>query len=279
MRESNPVGCPNFLDKKDTRFRPLQRTLDYYFNKLPKGLQNAAFYTVGKFFCLRGGQEYRCLKLSQLQRGDGKYIYHENVSKNRNGSFRQLHLSAKVVPVFASVEAGERCPVLILDRYIRRPPQETRDKDVFYVRPHEKALPGDDTPWYTAVPLGKHTLQQKVKKLCANAGVVGHKTNHGHPVQQQCTLDALRTYERSNDQQQKEAVSSILSLPQQQKHHRTARKTLDIPVNQTSLPSMPISFGNLQGCTINISNYSVPPNNSTAIKMTETEVDELYSQF
>ena len=31
------------------------------------------------------------------------------------------------------------------------------------------------TPWYTAVPLGKHTLQQK---LCANAGVVGHKTNH-----------------------------------------------------------------------------------------------------
>ncbi len=25
---------------------------------------------------------------------------------------------------------------------------------------------------------GRHTLQQKVKKLCANAGVVGHKTNH-----------------------------------------------------------------------------------------------------
>ncbi len=179
MRESNPVGCPNFLDKKDTRFRPLQRTLDYYFNKLhsdgvgrkvkhaetisleednsiwrsglmdlntPKGLQNATFYTVGKFFCLRGGQEHRCLKLSQLQRGDGKYIYHENVSKNRNGSFRQLHLSAKVVPVFASVEAGERCPVLILDRYIRRLPQEARDKDLSYVRPHEKALPGDDTP-------------------------------------------------------------------------------------------------------------------------------------
>ena len=55
------------------------------------------FYTVGKFFCLRGGQEHRCLKLSQLQRGDGKYIYHENVSKNRNGSFRQLHLSAKLL--------------------------------------------------------------------------------------------------------------------------------------------------------------------------------------
>ncbi len=138
-----------------------------------------------------------------------------------------------------------------------------------------------------------------MKKLCANAGVVGHKTNHSlrassatamynaripeKLIQERTghrSLDALRTYERSNDQQQKEAVSSILSLPQQQKCHRTARKTLDIPINQTSLPSMPISFGNLQGCTINISNYSVPPNNSTAaIKMTETEVDELYSQF
>ena len=120
MRESNPVGCPNFLDKKYTRFRPLQRTLDNYFNKLhsdgvgrkvkqaetisleeedkiwgsgfmdlntPKGLQNAAFYSVGKFVCLHGGQEHRRLKLSQIQRGDGKYIYHENVSKNQNGSF------------------------------------------------------------------------------------------------------------------------------------------------------------------------------------------------
>ncbi len=97
---------------RKTLVSPLHRTLDYYFNKLhsdgvgrkvkhaetisleeedkiwrsgfmdlntPKGLQNAAFYTVGKFFCLRGGQEHRCLKISQIQRGDNKYIYHENV--------------------------------------------------------------------------------------------------------------------------------------------------------------------------------------------------------
>ncbi len=115
------------------------------------------------------------------------------------------------------------------------------------MRPLEKALPGDDTPWYSAVPLGMLTLQQKVKKLCANAGVVGHKTNHslrassatamynaGIPeklIQERTghrSLDALRTYERSNDQQQKEAVSSILSVPQEQKYHRKARKTLDL---------------------------------------------------
>ena len=98
MREHNP-DCPNFLDKSDNRFRPLHRTLDSYFHKLhsegvgrqtkhaeiissdeerqlwesdvlntttPKGLQNAVFYTIGKTCCLRGGQEHRALKLSQL---------------------------------------------------------------------------------------------------------------------------------------------------------------------------------------------------------------------
>ncbi len=87
------------------------------------------------------------------------------MSKNRNGSFRKLHLSAKVVPVFASVEAGERCPVLILDRYIRRLPQEARDKDLFYVRPLERALPGDDTPWYSAVPRKAHSAAESEEAM------------------------------------------------------------------------------------------------------------------
>ena len=112
MRNVNPE-CPNFLDKKDPRFKHLHNTLDVLFHNLhsegigrqtkqaeiitseeeeklwqsgvmsvgyPKGLLNAAFYTVGKMFCLRGGQEHRELRLSQLERLDGKYVYHENVS-------------------------------------------------------------------------------------------------------------------------------------------------------------------------------------------------------
>ena len=205
MRDCNP-GCPNFLDKKDSRFRQLQGTLDAYFHNLhsegigrhaetisteeenqlwetgvldintPKGLQNAVFYTIGKMFCLRGGQEHRALKLSQLQRcDDGRYVYYENVSKNRNGSFKQLHIKNKVVPVFACPEAGERCPVRILDQYISKLPEEAKQKDLFYVRPLEKKPLELSKPWYSSVPLGKHTLQQKV---CAEAGVVGCKTNH-----------------------------------------------------------------------------------------------------
>ena len=100
MRSKNP-GCPNFLDKKDSRFQQLHGTVDYYFHQLhsegvgrqtkhaeaisseekdhlwrqgvmdtmtPKGLQNAAFFVVGKMFCLRGVQEHRGLQLSQLKR-------------------------------------------------------------------------------------------------------------------------------------------------------------------------------------------------------------------
>ena len=32
----------------------------------PRTLQNAAFFIVGKMFCLRGGNELRTLKLSQI---------------------------------------------------------------------------------------------------------------------------------------------------------------------------------------------------------------------
>ena len=90
MRSNNPA-CPNFLDKKDYNFTQLHNTLDSLFSKLhsegigrqtkkaevlsldeekklwesgtlttttPRGLLNAAFYTGGKMFCLRGGQEH-----------------------------------------------------------------------------------------------------------------------------------------------------------------------------------------------------------------------------
>ncbi len=145
MRNSNP-GCPNFLDKQDSRFKPLQGTLDYLFHSLhsegvgvqvkhaeivskeeeaklwnseimglssPLSLQNAAFFVVGKFFALRGGVEHRNLQLSQLKRmcAPDKYVYYENVAKNSSGSFKKLHVKPKAVPLYSCQEAGDRCPV------------------------------------------------------------------------------------------------------------------------------------------------------------------------
>jgi len=94
-------GCPNFLDKKDQRFAELRGTcesvsrdlrqagvgakvnhapvIDQEEDKLwdsraigiysPKALVRCVFYYVGKAFYLRGGQEPRGLKPSQLERG------------------------------------------------------------------------------------------------------------------------------------------------------------------------------------------------------------------
>ena len=314
MRELNP-NCPNFLDKSDNRFKILQGTLDSYFHKLhsegigrkvkhaevittdeedqlwesgvlnvttPRGLQNAVFYTIGKLFCLRGGKEHRALKLSQLQRDSDKYVYHENVSKNRNGSFKQLHVSSKVVPVYSCPEAGQRCPVYLLDLYISKLPQEAKEQDLVYVRPLEKQPHDTSKPWYSAVPIGNHTLQQMVKKMCSDAGISGHKTNHslratgatelfkrGAPeklIQERTghrSLEALRTYERSSEEQHK-AASTLLSAPSHLSHYShmvntsTSTKTQAIEIHQAApstsqgVSSMPVSFQNLQGCTINI---------------------------
>ena len=124
--------------------------------------------------------EHRALKLSQLKRmtDPDRYVYYENVSKNHNGSFKQLHIKHKVVPLFACPEAGERCPVRILDEYIGKLPADAVAQDLFYVRPLECPPTSSVAPWYSSVPIGKHTLNQKVKSMCLQAGISGNKTNH-----------------------------------------------------------------------------------------------------
>ena len=132
-------ACPNFLDKEDSCFKQLHGPFDAYFQKLhsqgvgrqinraeilsteedqlrsegvintntPTGLQNNAFSTVSKMFCLRGGQEHRGLQLSQLN--DSKTGMSIMVIRqiNRNGSFKQLRIKSKVVPLYSSPDAGE----------------------------------------------------------------------------------------------------------------------------------------------------------------------------
>lgn len=93
----------------------------------PRSLQNAVFFTVGKMSCLREGVEHRSLKLSQLKQMNNpdRYIYYKNVSKNRQGFFKQLHVPTKVVPVYACPEAaGEKCPVHVLDKYLSELPRD-----------------------------------------------------------------------------------------------------------------------------------------------------------
>ena len=305
MRSTNP-GCPNFLNKQDSRFRPLQGTLDSFLHSLDsegvgvqikhaeiitrddeaklwssdamglsssRSLQNASFFVVGKFFALRGGVEHRKLKLSQLKRktNPDQYIYYENVAKNRNGSFKQLHVKGKVVPLYSCPEAEERCPVNILDNYIQKRPQYAKENDIFYVRPLPTTLTNPTDPWYAKVPVGRDTLNKKFKIMCEQAAIKGKKTNHslratgvtqlyesGVPekvIQERTghrSLEALRVYERTNEFQHK-AVSSILNKTHCEQSSR-------------------LSFNNLFGCTININ--AAPSTSSTTSVMDLQSVDE-----
>ena len=226
----------------------------------------------------------------------------ENVSKNRNGSFKQLHVKSKTVPIYACSEAGVKCPVNIIDFYFSKLPAKAFEADVFYVRPLKDVPSDPSAPWNSAVPIGKHTLNDKVKKMCLEAGVQGNKTNHslhatgasrmyqsGIPekVIQEKTghryLEGLRSYERSSEQQHKMAsASTVLSIPQTQTNHHAQhatyqRQSASITHAQPSIPG--ISLQNLHGCTININQApsSLPLNNSIHVIDIDKHIDELIS--
>ena len=95
-----------------------------------------------------------------------------------NGSFKQTHLKKKIVSIYTCPDAGERCPVYILDKYISKLPSSAVTKDLFYVRPLQD-VPSDPTaPWYSAVPVERDTLHKKFHLMCQQAGIEGNKTNH-----------------------------------------------------------------------------------------------------
>ena len=207
MRSQNPM-YPNFLDKSNPNFSAFTTTIDNFYKDLRSGgvgatskhaegisreeeellwtsmvlnvtstlgLLRAVFFSNGKGFCLRGGQEHRDLKLSQLERlsDPDRYVYHENSSKNKKGGLRELRLEHKSVSVIAVPDVGERCHVSLLDLYISKLPPEAVEQDLFYCRPLEQAPQDSTKPWYSAVPVGRNTLNKMVSSMCAEAGVKG----------------------------------------------------------------------------------------------------------
>ena len=81
----------------------------------PLMLQRAVFFSVGKVFCLRGGEDQRELKPSQLIRKSkpDRYVYVETGSNNQTGGLKQLDAENKVVHVYAPPADGERCLVYL----------------------------------------------------------------------------------------------------------------------------------------------------------------------
>ena len=130
------------------------------------------FFNNGKNFCLRGGEEHRSLKLSQLKKTPHGYVYTENASKNRQGRLGQVRLKIR-----ANEDAGERCHCRLLDMYISKLPSEAKSRDLLYARPLEKATK-DDPIWYCSAPIGHNKLSKMVPEMCTLANLPGNHTNH-----------------------------------------------------------------------------------------------------
>ena len=300
MRDSNP-DVPNFLDKKDRRFSVLHKSLDKIFRDLrtnnigttvkhaeiftakeedmlwekevlgthsPKALLNAVFYFNGKNFCLRGGEEHRCLALSQIcrQQNPDSYVYTELGSKNHKGTFTERNIPNKVVPIFSSRDLGDRCHVHILDMYYSKLPKEAFERDIFYLRPLPVCPKDPNAPWFMMTPIGRNELGKMVKSMCMAAGIEGNKTNHslrataasqlfvanvpekviaertGHR-----SVTALRVYEHTTGTQH-QIVSDILGSKRSTFEESVPKPETELP-KPTSVNQPPFSI-NMQGCTV-----------------------------
>ena len=210
----------------------------------PQKLLNALFFYCGLNFCLRGGDEHRSLKVSQLERvvvSDPAnpgcttvcYEYVEHGSKNNLGGLKQVknQLGNKVVRHFANPKLGDRRFVHLLDLYLLKRPSfsaDSPDKDAFYLRPMDKFDP--DKKWYYTRAIGHNKLKGMLKSICEEAGIPCEKKSN-HSLRATATtrlidagvaekvimdrtghrsLDGLKPYARTTDQQQQHVSEAIM---------------------------------------------------------------------
>ena len=106
-----------------------------------------------------------------------RYMYTEYVSKNHVGGLKRIRQENKVVHQYESEDVN-RCHVLLLDKYISKFHPEVKAKDIFYMKP-KTTMPKETTsPWYTAVPVGRNTLAEMMKKMSEEAKLAMKYTNH-----------------------------------------------------------------------------------------------------
>ena len=225
-----------------------------------------------KVFCLRGGEEQRGLKSSQLRSTDPDcYTYMENGSKNLSGI--NLHVPNKIVPLYAQPEKRLRCLVYLLDLYIAKLPLWVKENNVFYCRPATRKELLSLPPWYEVSPVGKEKLRTFVQVMCREAGISDKKTNHSLRATKATAMftasvlekmirevtghrsTGLLTYERPSLQQH-QAVSFVLMSGKNKQDEASLPVGKVSSRQQKSCVSKSSLFGSmfagLEHCTINI---------------------------
>ena len=188
------------------------------------------------------------------------YKYIENGSKNHSGGINDSSTNREVM-IIADDEVGNRCHVYLLDLYISKLPKTVEH---FYCYPLPKVDLSDGI-WYFTKKVGTNPLQGMVKKMCAQAGIEGRKTNHslrdsaatqlyeaGVPeklIQERTghrSIDALKEYERTTTNQTL-AVSRVLASLQKRTYANTLQQVIDPP----SIQKNPGQF-TFNNCVVNI---------------------------
>jgi hypothetical protein len=210
-----------------------------------------------------------------------------------------LHVANKTVPLFACPEAGDHCPVHVIDLYIGKLPQIAIENDTFFVKQLENTPEDDTKPWYSRTPVGRNTLNTRLGKMCFLAGIEGHITNHSMCATSVTQMYATgvpekviqeRTGHRSQrtNSDQHQMVSNVLSDPQEKCYNiRQTQKSVTQKIINMEPPStqqgMTISLKNLHGCTINIHNYTASQPIQTlsvpSFDLSPAELDELVTDF
>lgn len=321
IQKCNPKGF-NIMDTKDQLFQRLHAVRDTVYHALhkegvgttreqariityeekeqlwvlgilgthtPQALLNAVFYYNGLHFALRGGQEHRELKRSQLAYKQLPnpsnpaekvecFVYTEHGSKNRSGTVSQQYVPNKVVTQYANPAVGDRCHVELLKLYIGK---LLPDTEMFYYRASQKKNLGPHDPWYSAQLIGHNTLGKMLKMMFMSAGLdSGGITNHSlrataatrlleHGVADKSiqnrtghrSVQGLQAYQRSTPLEVQK-VSTLLTKPVLNKSADLERDSIPKHIKPevepvASKPSMDdiarqFNFANMHGCTMNI---------------------------
>ena len=179
---------------------------------------------------------------------------------------------------------GDRCHVVVLDKYFSKLPACAWDHDTFYLRPLGKVPEIPDAPWFTAVPVGKNILSKMVKTMCEEASIIGKRSNHslrasgitklfqsGVPekVIQDCSehrsIDGLRKYERISEEQQANACRVLATSAAKENSaegedletstvavQHNMQNQMFCPVYRQQHPSCSFSGAVMNNCTFNI---------------------------
>ena len=316
--KENPNSC-RFMDSKNPVFKPFHNVLNNTSRKLlsegigatknqarvvtpneesmlwekgtigthsPNALLNAVFFYCGMYFCLRGGEEHRELKMSQLVFKDVAnpsdetqtircLEYTEHGSKNRKGLVYQVHLDNKIVRHYSDSSRGERCIVYLTELYCSRLPESAKDKDLFYCKPKMKFTAEDDC-WYFDIPIGRNILARKLNDMFIATGLdcegiynhslratgISRLYNNGVPEKLimersgHLSVEGIRSYERTSDAQ-RQIVSKVLSDSASSKNNSSfavcsqSNSVSKFVTSSLANKENVVEVKDLHGCTIN----------------------------